>query len=400
METTESSTTTSLFVTLPSTATETPPFPVGFQCETTRDALLPTLTLMHGIAEKRSTLAILTHVYLEACPDGSLAMRATDLEMELQRSCQATVATPGACTADAQRLYDIMRTLPPGAVRLAATGDGLTVMQDRRRFRLPTLAPHEFPQLTPVGTPAQAIVLRRQPFVEMIARTIFADAPNPAYGGITGILWEPGEDESLRLVASDGHRLAVATQTMPGLPPGLRSFSMLPKGLAEIHRLLVRTGDETVTLACSESVATLTVAPTTLSVRMIESTFPEYRAVIPKNPPLSMTCDPFELLNALRRLAILTTDRARGMTWALTSGHLDLTVRTPEYGEGQEEVHVTYDGPAVTLGFNVRYLVDFVQAVETVAQLRLSLATPEHPVLFDVPTDPSYQYVVMPMRLS
>lgn len=400
MEATLSSVNASLFVTSPSPTVDTPSLPVGFRCETTREALLPTLTLMHAIAEKRSSLPMLTHVYLEARAEGSIVMRATDLEVELQRACQATVQQPGACTADAQRLYDIMRTLPPGAIRLTATDEGLTVIQDRRRFRLPTLDPTEFPQLLPVATPSRTIVLRRQPLLEMIERTIFADAPDGVRTGIMGILWRPVTAEYLRLVATDGHRLAIATQRMPGLPSEQPSCCLPRRGLAEIHRLLSRTGDETVTVTLTESVLTLTVAPTTLSIRLLESTFPDYHHVIPTNPALSMTCVPTELLSALRRLAILTTDRARGVTWALTPGRVDLTVQTPEFGEGHEEVNVTYEGPAVTVGFNVHYLIEFVEAVQTVAQLRLSLTTPEQPVVFDLPTDPSYQYVVMPMRLE
>jgi DNA polymerase III subunit beta len=399
MEPTSSSVNDSLFVSPTSAAVDTSPLPIGFACETTRDALLPTLTLMHGIAEKRSSLPMLTHVYLEARTDGTLALRATDLEVELQRACQAIVQEPGACTADAQRVYDIMRALPPGALRLSATDQGLTVTQDRRRFRLPTLDPNEFPQLLPVATPSQTLVLRRQPVLEMIDRTIFADMPAGTTGGITGILWEPGDLERLRLVASDGRRLAVAEQCMPGLPRGLRSFSMPRAGLAEMQRLLTRTAEETVTLALTPSVVTLTVVPTTLSVRVLESTFPDYRQVIPTHPSACMTCTPADVLGAVRRLAVLTTDRARGLTWALTPGRLDLTVQTPEFGEGQEEVLVTYDGPALTFGIDVRFVLDFLHAVDSVAQIRLSLTSAETPLLFDVPTDPSYQYVVMPMRL-
>ncbi len=400
MEATLSSVNDSLFVSLPSAAVDTPPLSIGFACETTRDALLPTLMLMHGIAEKRSSLPMLTHVYLEARTEGSIVMRATDLEVELQRTCQATVQHPGACTADAQRLYDIIRALPPGVLRLSATETGLSVMQDRRRFRLPTLDPTEFPQLASVATPSQTIVLQRQPVLEMIARTIFADMPPGITGGITGILWEPDDQERLRLVASDGRRLAVAEQCIPGLPRGLRSFSMPRAGLAEIHRLLTRTPEETVTLAVTTSVVTLTVAPTTLTIRVLESTFPDYRQVIPKTPVASMTCAPADMLGAVRRLAVLTTDRSRGLTWALTSGRVDLTVQTPEFGEGHEEVLVTYDGPAMRFGIDVRYVLDFLHAVDSVAQIRLSLTSADTPLLFDVPTDLSYQYIVMSMRLS
>ena len=389
----------SLFVSPTATAVDAPPLPIGFQCETTRDALLPTLTLMHGIAEKRSTLPMLTHVYLEAQTEGGIVMRATDLEVELQRTCQATVHTPGACTADAQRLYDIVRTLPPGALRLSATETGLSVIQDRRRFRLSTLDPSEFPQLMPRDASSQTIVLRRQPVLEMIDRTIFADVPTGIPGRIAGVLWEPDHVERLRLVASDSHRLAIAEHCMPGLPQGLRSFSMPRAGLAEIHRLLTRTADETVTLAVTPSVVTLTVAPTTLTIRVLESTFPDYQQVIPKHPVASMTCAPADMLGALRRLAVLTTDRTRGVTWVLSAGRVDLTVQTPDLGEGHEEVLVTYDGPAMTFGVNLRYVLDFLQAVDSVPQIRLSLTTPETPLLFDVPNDPSYQYVVMPMRL-
>lgn len=400
MEPSSSSGTESLFITAPSTAVDAPPLAVGFQCETTRDALLPTLTLMHGIAEKRNSLPILTQVYLEARAEGGLVMRATDLEVELQRSCRADVATPGACTADAQRLYDIIRSLPFGELRLAATNEALTITQDRRRFRLPSLDPLTFPQLTPAATPGQTMVLSRGAFMQMIERTIFAVSQTSTDPTVTGIRLEPGDDERLRLVATDGRRLAVVERAMPGMTKGLRAFSLPQKGLAEMHTLLSRTGEETHTLALSQGVATLTVPPTTLSVRVLDGGFPAYRDIMPRDLPLSVTCSRAELLGALRRLAVMTTDRTRGVTFALTPGQLRLTARSPELGEGHEEVTVTYEGPPVMLGFNIRYVLDFLQVLETAAQIRLSITTPERPAVFEVLGDASYQYVVMPMRLE
>jgi DNA polymerase III subunit beta len=400
MITPSSSANDSLFVTASSTAVDAPPLPVGFQCETTRDALLPTLTLMHGIAEKRNSLPILTHVYLEARAEGCLAMRATDLEVELQRACPADVEQPGACTADAQRLYDIMRSLPSGALRLTATSDALTITQDRRRFRLPSLDPTTFPQLTPVATPSHTIVLRRRAFLEMIERTIFAVSQTVTEPNVSGIRCEPGDDERLRLVATDGRRLAVVEQPMPGLSAGLRAFSLPQKGLAEMHSLLARTGEETLTLALTQSVATLTVPPTTLSVRVLDGDFPAYREILPIDLPLTVTSVRAELLGALRRLVVMTTDRTRGVTFALTPNHLRLTAQSPELGEGHEEVTVAYEGPALTIGFNVRYVLDFLQVLEPEAQIRLAINTPERPALFAVQGDASYQYVVMPMRLE
>ena len=400
MESTPHDATDALF-SPPSSAPNTPtPQGSGFRCQLSREHLLPALTLMQAIAEPRTSLPILSQVFLEARAPDRLELRATDLEIGLSRECPATVKAAGACTADARRLYEIVRALPPGSLTLESTlAHGLTVTQDKRRFRLLSLDPSEFPRLAPAGERVQTIEVPAARLTELLDRTSFAVSPDDTRVNLHSLLFASGPDEQVRCVASDGHRLAIIERPVPGLPADLVPSLLPQKGLTEARRLLEWVKEDTVTIALGAAVAVLTVGSTTLSLRLVEGDFPDYEQVIPRTHAHRLVIPRTELVAALRRVMVLTTERARGVKCDIHTGTLTLSVNTPDLGEGSEELAIDYQGASLTVGFNGRYLLDFCTAVEPAEQVVMELANDTAPALLRIESDPRYRYVLMPMRI-
>jgi DNA polymerase III subunit beta len=400
MESTPHDATAALFST-PSSAPGTPAaHHSGFRCQILREHLLPALTLMQAIAEPHPSLPILSHVFLEARPHDALELRATDLEIGLSRHCPASVDTAGACTADARRLYEIVRALPPGSLTLESTlAHGLTITQDKRRFRLPGLEPNEFPHLAPAGESVQTLELPAAQLKELLDRTSFAVSPDDTRMNLHSLLFACGPDDQVCCVASDGHRLAIVARPVPGAPTAVAPTLLPAQGLTEARRLLELVKDDTVTMTVGRAVTVLTVGSTTLSLRLVGGEFPDYEQVIPRTHARRLAIPRAALVAALRRVMVLTTERARGVKCDIHAGTLTLSVNTPDLGEGSEELAIDYQGPGLTVGFNGRYLLDFCTAVEAAVQVVMELANDTTPALLRIEDDPQYRYVLMPMRI-
>jgi DNA polymerase-3 subunit beta len=400
MESIPHDTTAALFSVPSSTLNPTHAGHAGFRCQISREQLLPALTLVQAIAEPRTSLPILSHVCLEARAPDTLELRATDLEIGLSRQCPAAVNTTGVCTADARRLYEIVRALPPGVLTLESTlAHGLTIIQDKRRFRLPSLDPSEFPQLAPAGKSVQTIELSAARLTELLDRTSFAVCSDDTRVNLHSLLFACGPDEQVRCAASDGHRLAIIERPVPGVSATVAPILLPYKGFTEARRLLELVKDDTVTLACGAAVAVLTVGSTTLSLRLVEGEFPDYEQVVPRTHAHRLAIPRAELVAALRRVMVLTTERTRGVTCDIHTGTLALSVTSPDLGEGSEELAIDYQGSNLIIGFNGRYLLDFCSAVEPAEHVVMELANETAPALLRIESDPQYRYVVMPMRI-
>lgn len=402
----DTATPTTLFPVSPAEPSSSPTTtPTPLHCRVPRDTLVPLLALLHSVAETRSAVPILTHLSLEAQASGTLELRATDLEIGLRCRCPATVTTPGACTVEARRFSDIVRALPAGDLQLSTSstdhaGLVLTLRCEKSRVRLLSLEPSEFPLLqAPPGEmatfPLPVATLRA-----MIARTVFCVPPDPSRSHLHGVFCEPYASDSVRLVASDGHRLAVVDRLVPGRPASLPSVLLPAKGMVEARKLLESTSEEIATMALSSTLATLTVGDTMLTLRLGESAFPDYRAAMPAPGPHQLSVGRADLLAALRRLLILTTERERGVTLTIRPDTLTLSVATNALGEGTEEIPIAYHGDPLTIGFNARYLLDFVSALDPATQVILALRDASTPALLWTEDDSGYRYVLMPMRID
>jgi len=365
--------------------------------KTTREVLLKPLQAVSGIIERRHTLPILSNVLLRQ--DGErMSFIATDIEIEitaavgLQTSSDAKGVTVGA-----RKLLDILRALPEGAeISLSAADKRLQVKSGKSRFNLQTLAPEDFPRLGAPEGEAVRIELPQKLLKSLFALVQYAMAQQDIRYYLNGLLMliDAGE---LRVVATDGHRLAMATHAVASKDIGRQEVILPRKTILELSKLLAES-DEPVSIELSGSQARFSFGDIVLVSKLVDGKFPDYQRVIPAEQPKRLQLGRVPLQQALQRASILTSDKFRGVRWVLTSGSLKISCSNTEQEEAQEELDVEYSGEALDIGFNVSYLLDVLNNLDA-EEIECALGDANSSALFTLPGRSDFKYVVMPMRI-
>jgi DNA polymerase-3 subunit beta len=362
-----------------------------------KNDLLRELQLFQGIVERKNTIPILANVLLDA-KDGELKFLATDLEVALRSRCDATVTKPGVLTLPAKKLYEIVKSLPDTDIRIAEDKSGVKVAADRFDSRIQTLPKDDFPTL-PEGGANPTASLSGSALKEMVGKTQFAITGEDTRYFLNGAQFVLRGD-SMSLVATDGHRLALVTVKRDGDPDAAEVKAILPKKtLGELGRLLTE-GDTAVSYERGENHLFFEVGGRKLISRMIDGQFPAYERVIPKGNDKHIEFERERLTNAVKRVALLSNERSRAVKFQIDKGKVDVTSSSPELGEAHETLPVDYDGPSLQICFNAQYVLDFLAVVATdVVALELkdevsqAVMTPVGAEGYD------YTYVIMPMRV-
>ncbi|HXH27725.1 MAG TPA: DNA polymerase III subunit beta [Candidatus Polarisedimenticolia bacterium] len=364
---------------------------------TSKESLLRELQAVQGIVEKKSTIPILSNILIDAKKEG-LELLATDLEVGIRTTCEAKVAKPGSLTVSARRLFDIVRYLPDAEVRLRADeGHWITITCDKARFRIVGLSREDFPAM-PEFDFSKAIPIERPLLLDLISKTIFAITTDETRYQINGTLLILNK-KHLSLVATDGHRLAYASGRLEKGASETRIEVVVPrKAVQELLRL--GEGEEEVSFGQKDNHVFFQVGRTILTSTVVPTKFPEYEKVIPEGNDKLVKVDCAAFGDVVRRVALLSSERSRAVKFSLGKGSLEITSSNPEVGEASESVDIDYDGPALEIGFNARYVTDFLQAV---GQGQVILALKDEStqgVMRPVGQEGrDYRYVVMPMRI-
>jgi DNA polymerase III subunit beta len=362
-----------------------------------KNDLLRELQLFQGIVERKNTIPILANVLLEA-KDGELKFLATDLEVALRSRCDATVTKPGALTLPAKKLYEIVKSLPDTDIRIAEDKSGVKVAADRFDSRIQTLPKDDFPTL-PDGGANPTASLQGSALKEMVAKTQFAITGEDTRYFLNGAQFVLRGD-SMSLVATDGHRLALVTVKRDGDADAPEVKAILPrKTLGELGRLLTE-GDTAVSYERGENHLFFEVGGRKLISRMIDGQFPAYERVIPKGNDKHIEFERERLTNAVKRVALLSNERSRAVKFQIDKGKVDVTSSSPELGEAHETLPVDYDGTSLQICFNAQYVLDFLSAVSSdVVSLDLKDEVSQA-VMKPVGVEGyDYTYVIMPMRV-
>lgn len=361
-----------------------------------KNELLRELQLFQGIVERKNTIPILANVLIEA--NGSeVRMLATDLEVALRSRCAASVGKSGSLTLPAKKLYEIVKALPETDVRIEEDRNGVKVAADRFDSRMQTLPREDFPTLPEVSGKAR-VILPSTPLREMVSKTQFAITGEDTRYFLNGAKFVL-RPETLTLVATDGHRLAlveVAHKTGVTQEIGV----ILPKKtLLELGKLLSEGAGE-IQFESGENHLFFEVDGRVLISRMIDGQFPAYERVIPKGNDKTIEFDRERLTSAVRRVALLSNERSRAVKFEIDKGKVDVTSSSSEFGEAREQLSVEYTGPALTISFNAQYVLDFLNVVETdVVSLSLKDDVSQA-VMKPVGAEGyDYTYVIMPMRI-
>jgi DNA polymerase-3 subunit beta len=363
----------------------------------TREALLRPLNLAAGVVERRQTLPILSNVLL-VLNGQRLSITGTDLEVELvgHVELEDVPESQGEVTVPARKLVDICKSLPDGS-RLEFTLDDqrLVIRSGRSRFALSTLPASDFPNVE--DSPGSIeLQLKQADLKRLIDRTSFAMAQQDVRYYLNGMLWEvkPGH---LRVVATDGHRLAMCTLTSDIQPEQPTQVILPRKGVIELSRLLTDV-DGTVAVVIGTNHFRANTGGVQFTSKLVDGKFPDYERVLPRSAGKVIYGDREELRHAFSRTAILSNEKYRGIRMNLNAGSLRIVANNPEQEEAEEEVSVDYQGEVLEIGFNVSYLLD-VLGVLSDRNVKLSLADANSSVLLEETESGDSLYVVMPMRL-
>jgi DNA polymerase III subunit beta len=365
-----------------------------------REDLVRGLYLVQGVVERRNTLPILSNVLIEPAGEG-IALTATDMEVGLRGLVAAQVKKKGVVTLSARKLYEITREVTAEEVVLKSVQAGwVEVLAGRSKFKIVSLDAKDFPQLPLGGDGPQGstFAIAAGTLREMIDRTLFAVSSDETRFNLSGVFLSNGDDGVLRMVATDGHRLALIDRRLPSAKIE-RGVIMPRKGLVEARKLLDEAEDAEVTMVVSPKDIRLVLRSVSFFMRLVEGEFPDYRQVIPGAPRVQARANRDDFLAALRRTSLLASERSRGVKLHLERGKLELSASNPDQGEASEEVDVQYTGEPLTIGFNARYLMDMLAVHAEGDVIELGLTDEVGPGVVRGSQDPEYTYVVMPMRL-
>lgn len=361
-----------------------------------REAFLNGLQLVAGVVERRQTLPVLSNA-LFVLEDGELSITGTDLEVEVVSKTQPKVVEEaGAVTIPARKLFDIVRSLADEAeIQIGTEDDRAVVKSGRSRFALSTLPATEFPNVEEGAQIVQFNIAQGR-LKTLIDKVSFSMAQQDVRYYLNGMLFEVNS-EHLRLVATDGHRLAMTTENLTGLANDMTQSILPRKGVLELSRLLAE-GDEEVSISLGTNHMCVSAASYKFTSKLVDGKFPDYERVLPSNADKQILADREGLKQSFTRAAILSNEKYRGVRMLAEDNLLRITANNPEQEQAEEEVTVEYAGEALEIGFNVSYMIE---ALNTLKQDRveISLADANSSALMQGKDEPSTLYVIMPMRL-
>ena len=361
-----------------------------------RDDILTPLSAVSGIIERRHTLPILSNVLIEQAGQ-NLSFLATDIEIQITaRSALSAGGEAKAITVGARKLVDILRALPDGAdVTLQQQEKRLLVKAGKSRFTLQTLPAEDFPRLAKPAGEAARFSLSQKALRRLLGLVQYAMAQQDIRYYLNGLLMVV-EDGQLKLVATDGHRLAYAATALSGGLP--RQEVIVPrKTVIELSKLLAES-DEEVNVEVSATQAAFRFGTIELVSKLIDGKFPDYTRVIPTGHKNKLQIGREALRQALLRAAILSNEKFRGVRWVLSDGSLKIVSSNAEQEEAHEEVEIKYSGDGLDIGFNVNYLLDVLNNVSG-ENIECAFGDASSSALISYPTEKDFRYVVMPMRI-
>ncbi len=367
------------------------------KCKILQAELVRNLNKLQGLSERKPGLAHAANVLLEVTTDG-LQFAATDMDITIVTRATCEVIEEGSLAIASKQLFEIVRSLPNKEVNLSTMDNyWLHIQCGRTEYKIVGLNPFDFPQL-PSDHDIETNLIPAEVISRMIDRTIFCTSQDENRKHLRGVYCEwNSETNQLRMAATDGHRLTLAEEHIENMkeqPAAIvpkKAFSELKKVLAEVDPKMP------IEIGFSKKRGRIQVGDTSLSIALIEGTFPNYRRVIPTNNERILHCKRGELTAALKRISILSKENENTVTLTPGEGIVSITSQNPDFGEAREDLEAVYEGPTFSACFNARYLLD-VLILHNSEDIVFEMADEISPALIKSSGDDTFLAVVMPMR--
>lgn len=371
-----------------------------------RDPFLKALSRVQTVVERRHTMPILGNTLIETHPDGhTITLSATNQEVSLRTLCPATIVEPGSLTVNAKTLYEVVRELPEESISLRKDHrDRLCLKCGRAKFELVGLPSERFPAI-PQADGNYRFSIEHAMLAEMLAKTHFATSYDENRFTLNGLFFQitpagetQWEEGVLRIVTTDTHRLAMVERFVPNLPDEMREVIIPRKAVQEIRRILEEDTQPAEIVLDSNYIQV--IRPEIILVsKLVDGRFPDYRRVVPQGNPLHLNVDRAQLLGVVKRMSVLSHEKSRGIRLEIEGDRMQFNTNNPDQELAEEEMHVSLEGgTALKVGFNARYLKEFLAVMEG-DNVRFSLKNESSPVLLTDPTQAGTQFVLMPMRV-
>jgi DNA polymerase-3 subunit beta len=365
-----------------------------------RESLTRALARVQGVVNRKATMPVLANALLEARPEGGLRVAATDLDITFDGRIDARVDAPGRITVDGRRLYEIVRNLPGVEVECTVDDDQRVILRcQNSEFVLHGLAADSYPAL-PSAEGIERIPLDGLAFRELLERTSFSVSSDESRPNLNGVYFHCIGDGRIRMVSTDGHRLSRGERDArrDADVPAHDGVIIPRKGIGELKRVLDEVGRE-VYFGFLENNLVLEGPDLHLFVRLIDAAFPDYTQVIPKATERHVALDRLSFLAALKRIAILASERTHGVRVEISTGRLTLVSDNPDLGKAREEIPLPeYEGADLTIAFNAKYVSEILGTLGA-EKIEMGLNEALSPGLFREFESDDYLFVVMPMRL-
>ncbi len=365
-----------------------------------KDEFAKGVGLTSAIAEKRSSMPILSNILLEAA-GSELTLCATDMEITFQCAYPAEILSPGRLTVPAKKLNEVARLLNAADVDLReADNFSLGLAAGKFSTQMNGLSPADFPQI-PSFDNIQYVDLDGPALAETIDKTIFSVAMEETRYNLSGIYVEKVEHEgrlSLRMVSTDGHRLNIANLYAPDLAnlELLKGVLVSKKGMTELKRMAESC--ETLKIGMTQNSMVAKGASSVLVMRLLDGRFPDYNLVLPSNNDKILTVDRKELAEALKRISIMSSDDYKSVKFQMEAGRLTVSSMNPELGKAEESIDAEYAAEALEAGYNPRFFIEALSALNG-EKVQISFFDASTPALLTSAEDPGYTGVIMSMKI-
>jgi DNA polymerase-3 subunit beta len=368
-----------------------------------RDELLTGLQRVQGIVEKRNTMPVLSNILVETKQDG-IELVATDLEIGVRGHYKADVQQAGSVSLSARKLYELLKEVADGEITLATQENNWVQIQaGRSQFKIVGMAASEFPALPTIEREGR-VAIPGSGLASLIRKTLFAVGDNDARYILNGLLitlHSSDKKVTMKLVGTDGHRLAVAESDLTqsagtDLPKEIKAI--IPRKAAQEMRRLLEEEEGEPLLGFTKNLVTFQKSGLFLTSRVMEGTYPNYQQVIPKESAKKAVIERTALEGALRRVAVLSKDKTNAVKVILQNGTMTLHTSNPDLGEATEDLPAQYRGESLTTGFNARYLLDALGVMDG-DSVTLEISSPLSPCVIKSDGDPGFLCVVMPMKI-